>query len=94
MLLNKYIKYTFLATTITTLLTACAGSDGSNNSSTAPFTSKPISGAAVDFYLKNATVKFDDCNDVTTTTGEQGNSLLIPLPTVITPQLPSLGVQI
>lgn len=72
MLLNKYIKYTFLATTITTLLTACAGSDGSNNSSTAPFTSKPISGTAVDFYLANATVKFDDCNGLTTTTGAQG----------------------
>ena len=72
MLLNKYIKYTFLATTITTLLTACAGSDGSNNSSTAPFASKPISGAAVDFYLKNATVKFDDCNGLTTTTDAQG----------------------
>ena len=72
MLLNKYIKYTFLATTITTLLTACAGSDGSNNSSTAPFTSKPISGAAVDFYLANATVKFDDCNGLTTTTDAQG----------------------
>ncbi|MND57127.1 hypothetical protein D3C80_482490 [compost metagenome] len=72
MLLNKYIKYTFLATTITTLLTACAGSDGSNNSSTAPFASKPISGAAVDFYLKNATVKFDDCNGLTTTTDLQG----------------------
>ena len=72
MLLNKYIKYTFLATTITTLLTACAGSDGSNNSSTAPFTSKPISGTAVDFYLANATVKFDDCNGLTTTTDAQG----------------------
>ncbi|WP_445346059.1 hypothetical protein [Acinetobacter bohemicus] len=72
MLLNKYIKYTFLATTITTLLTACAGSDGSTNSSTAPFTSKPISGTAVDFYLKNATVKFDDCNGLTTTTDAQG----------------------
>ena len=72
MLLNKYIKYTFLATTITTLLTACAGSDGSNNNSTAPFTSKPISGAAVDFYLANATVKFDDCNGLTTTTDAQG----------------------
>ena len=72
MLLNKYIKHTFLATTITTLLTACAGSDGSNNSSTAPFTSKPISGAAVDFYLANATVKFDDCNGLTTTTDAQG----------------------
>ena len=59
MLLNKYIKYTFLATTITTLLTACAGSDGSNNSSTAPFAPKSISGAAVDFYLANATVKFE-----------------------------------
>lgn len=72
MLLNKYIKYTFLATTITTLLTACAGSDGSNNSSTAPFAPKSISGAAVDFYLKNATVKFDDCNGLTTTTDLQG----------------------
>ena len=72
MLLNKYIKYTFLATTITTLLTACAGSDGSNNSSAAPFAPKSISGTAVDFYLKNATVKFDDCNGVTTKTGEQG----------------------
>ena len=72
MLLNKYIKYTFLATTITTLLTACAGSDGSNNSSTAPFASKSISGTAVDFYLANATVKFDDCNGLTTTTGAQG----------------------
>lgn len=58
--------------TITTLLTACAGSDGSNNSSTAPFTSKPISGTAVDFYVKNATVKFDDCNGVTTKTGLKG----------------------
>ena len=47
-------------------------SDGSNNSSTAPFTSKPISGAAVDFYLANATVKFDDCNGLTTTTDAQG----------------------
>ena len=72
MLLNKYIKYTFLATTITTLLTACAGSDGSNNSSTAPFAPKSISGAAVDFYLANATVKFDDCNGLTTTTDAQG----------------------
>ena len=72
MLLNKYIKYTFLATTITTLLTACAGSDGSNNSSTAPFAPKSISGTAVDFYLANATVKFDDCNGLTTTTGAQG----------------------
>ena len=72
MLLNKYIKYTFLATTITTLLTACAGSDGSNNSSTAPFASKSISGTAVDFYLANATVKFDDCNGLTTTTDAQG----------------------
>ncbi|OTG95874.1 hypothetical protein B9T24_08905 [Acinetobacter sp. ANC 4654] len=72
MLLNKYIKYTFLATTITTLLTACAGSDGSNNSSTTPFAPKSISGAAVDFYLKNATVKFDDCNGLTTTTDLQG----------------------
>lgn len=72
MLLNKYIKYTFLATTITTLLTACAGSDGSTNSSTAPFTSKPISGTAVDFYVKNATVKFDDCNGLTTKTGLKG----------------------
>jgi hypothetical protein len=72
MLLNKYIKYTFLATTITTLLTACAGSDGSNNSSAAPFAPKSISGTAVDFYVKNATVKFDDCNGVTTKTGEQG----------------------
>ncbi len=72
MLLNKYIKYTFLATTITTLLTACAGSDGSNNNSTAPFASKSISGTAVDFYLANATVKFDDCNGLTTTTDAQG----------------------
>ena len=72
MLLNKYIKHTFLATTITTLLTACAGSDGSNNSSTAPFAPKSISGAAVDFYLANATVKFDDCNGLTTTTDAQG----------------------
>ncbi|SDY31958.1 hypothetical protein [Acinetobacter kyonggiensis] len=72
MLLNKYIKYTFLATTITTLLTACAGSDGSNNNSTTPFASKSISGTAVDFYLANATVKFDDCNGLTTTTDAQG----------------------
>lgn len=72
MLLNKYIKYTFLATTITTLLTACAGSDGSNNNSTTPFAPKSISGTAVDFYLKNATVKFDDCNGLTTTTDAQG----------------------
>lgn len=72
MLLNKYIKYTFLATTITTLLTACAGSDGSDNNSTTPFASKSISGTAVDFYLKNATVKFDDCNGLTTTTDAQG----------------------
>ncbi|MFZ0331109.1 MAG: hypothetical protein WAL54_07875, partial [Acinetobacter bohemicus] len=42
------------------------------NSSTAPFAPKSISGAAVDFYLANATVKFDDCNGLTTTTDAQG----------------------
>lgn len=44
-------------------------------SSTAPFAPKSISGTAVDFYLANATVKFDDRNGLTTTTGAQGHLL-------------------
>ncbi len=73
MLINKFIKHTFLATSVAALLTACGGGGGgSSDSSGTPFAPKTISGTAVDFYLKNATVKFDDCNGLTTTTDENG----------------------
>lgn len=58
-------KYSAITIALTTLLTACGGGGGSDNNTTAPFPSKLISGKAVDFYLANATVQFDDCNDST-----------------------------
>ncbi|MEN3979302.1 hypothetical protein [Acinetobacter sp. CWB-B33] len=63
MLLNKSVKQTLLVTSIMALLTACGGGGGDSGSAAAPFTSKPISGTAVDFYLANATVQLDDCKD-------------------------------
>lgn len=63
MLFNKSVKQTLLVTSIMALLTACGGGGGDSGSAAAPFTSKPISGTAVDFYLANATVQLDDCKD-------------------------------
>ena len=58
-------KYSAITIALTALLSACGGGGGSDNNTTAPFPSKIISGKAVDFYLANATVQFDDCNDST-----------------------------
>lgn len=66
-MIKHFLKYSTLAVSITTLLTACGGS--SNDSSEQAFVPKAISGLAVDFYVKNADVKFDDCN------AEQFNNL-------------------
>lgn len=63
MLFNKPIKYTLLTTSIITLLSACGGGGGSDNSPSTPFTPKDVNGTAVDFYLADATVQFDDCKD-------------------------------
>lgn len=58
-------KYSAITIALTALLSACGGGGGGDNNTTAPFPSKSISGKAVDFYLADATVQFDDCNDST-----------------------------
>lgn len=59
----KAFKYSAMTIALTTLLTACGGGGGNDNNTAAPFPSKTISGTAVDFYLANANVQFDDCKD-------------------------------
>lgn len=60
-MLNNTFKYSVLAVALSALLTACGGSN--NYNSEAPFQPKTVSGTAVDFYLADATVQFDDCKD-------------------------------
>lgn len=60
---NKTFKLSSLALA-TSLLVACGGGGGGDNSSTPPpQNSKSFSGVAVDFYLAEATVQLDDCNN-------------------------------
>lgn len=58
---NNTFKYSVLAVALSAVLTACGGSN--NYNSATPFQPKTVSGTAVDFYLANATVQFDDCED-------------------------------
>lgn len=58
---NNTFKYSVLAAALSALLAACGGSN--NYNSEAPFQPKTVSGTAVDFYLANATVQFNDCED-------------------------------
>lgn len=58
---NNTFKYSVLAAALSALLTACGGSNNYNNET--PFQSKTVSGTAVDFYLADATVQFDNCKD-------------------------------
>ena len=63
MALFKPAIYTLLAASIITLLSACGGGGGGDNNTATPFNPKTISGTAVDFYLANANVQFDDCKN-------------------------------
>jgi len=58
---NNTFKYSVLAAALSALLAACGGSNNYNSGT--PFQPKTVSGTAVDFYLANATVQFDDCED-------------------------------
>ncbi|CAB1219190.1 hypothetical protein [Acinetobacter bouvetii] len=76
-MVSKFSKHSVLVMSLTALLAGCGGGGGGGGNSTAPFSSNSFSGTAVDFYLKNATVQFDNCKNpdgstVTTTTGPQG----------------------
>ncbi|MCX0339719.1 hypothetical protein [Acinetobacter radioresistens] len=68
---NKIVKYSLLAISISTLLSACGGGSSDNGNSN-NFTPQTFSGVAVDFYLKNATISFDNCNNVSVQTDETG----------------------
>lgn len=73
-MLNKTVKFSVLAATISTLLTACGGGGGDSSSST--FKAKEISGLAVDFYIQDGLVSFSNTNCQTKepiTTDEHGN---------------------
>ena len=75
---HKTLKLSVLSIALTSLLTACGGGGGSDGGSTTPpFASKTVSGQAVDFYLKNATVTLTDCLDdknapIVVNTGDKG----------------------
>ncbi|MGA8884061.1 MAG: hypothetical protein WB445_10750 [Acinetobacter sp.] len=60
---NNTFKYSVLAAALSALLTACGGSNNYNNGTQTPFQPKTVSGTAVDFYLADATVQFDNCKD-------------------------------
>ncbi|MCX0339717.1 MULTISPECIES: hypothetical protein [Acinetobacter] len=64
-MLTRTIKHSLLAVAVASLLSAC-GSDNDDNN----FSPRTVSGTAVDFYLANATVTFDDCNN-----SNNGNSV-------------------
>lgn len=71
---NKIILTT-LSIAIASLLTACGGGGGDSSSNPPTQNGKSFSGVAVDFYLQNATVQLNDCNNykVTNATDSQGN---------------------
>lgn len=68
---NHSLKLTALAAATSLLLTACGGGSSGGDQS-APFVPKTVQGVAVDFYVGGATVYFDDCNGLTTTTNNEG----------------------
>ena len=70
-MMNHTFKLTALALT-TSLLAACGGGGGSGGGSSTP-SGKTFSGVAVDFYLENATVRLDDCNNYTITNATDNN---------------------
>ena len=70
---NYSIKLSALAAATSLLLTACGGGSSSGGDQSAPpFAPKTVEGVAVDFYVGGATVSFDDCNGLTTTTDDKG----------------------
>ena len=79
---NNTFKYSVLAAALSALLAACGGSN--NYNSEAPFQPKTVSGTAVDFYLANATVQFDDCEDAN---GQPVNQILVEAATDIAKEL-------
>ena len=68
---NYSIKLSALAAATSLLLTACGGGS-SGGDQAAPFVPKTVQGVAVDFYVGGATVSFDDCDGLTTTTDNEG----------------------
>lgn len=72
---NRVFKLTTLAIA-TSLLAACGGGGGGSDKS---FNSKKLDGVAVDFYVANATVNFDDC-DTKTETNSEGKFVITTSP--------------
>ena len=70
-MLTKISKIHVFTIAISSFLTACG--DGSDNTESSNFTPTPINGTAVDFYLKNADIKFDDCENKSIKTDTKGN---------------------
>ncbi|NNH76683.1 hypothetical protein HLH17_03100 [Acinetobacter sp. ANC 5380] len=70
-MLTKISKIHVFTIAISSFLTACG--DGSDNTESSNFTPTPINGTAVDFYLKNADIKFDDCENKFIKTDTKGN---------------------
>lgn len=77
---NHSLKLTALAAATSLLLTACGGGSSDGDQS-APFVPKTVQGVAVDFYVGGATVSFDDCNGLTTTTNNEGKFNFTTTPT-------------
>lgn len=59
--MKKALKYSISSVVLASMLSACGGGGGGGGE--APFVPKEVKGKAVDFYLKDATVVFDDCKD-------------------------------
>ena len=58
-MVSKYLKYSVLALSVAALLSACGGGGGGgDNSSTV---SNQVNGKAIDGYLADATIQFDNC---------------------------------
>ncbi|MFH7765592.1 hypothetical protein [Acinetobacter sp. BSP-28] len=70
-MLTKFSKKIVLMIAISSFLSACGG--GSNDTESQTFTPTTIRGTAVDFYLKNAEIKFDDCENTSIKTDANGN---------------------
>jgi len=70
-MLNKTSKIHLLTITLSSFLTACG--DGDDNTQSSNFTPTTISGTAVDFYLKNADIKFNDCDNTPIKTDANGH---------------------
>ncbi len=56
-MVSKYLKYSVLALSVAALLSACGGGGGDNSSTV----SNQVNGKAIDGYLADATIQFDNC---------------------------------